>query len=97
MICMPLFHIGGAGWGLIGYYAGARNVVMREPYPPEILRLIAAERITKSFFVPALILFMLQTPTIASTDLSSLQLIVYGASPIPLDLLRAAMKTLPCG
>ncbi|MFN0123600.1 MAG: fatty acid--CoA ligase [Blastocatellia bacterium] len=96
LVCMPLFHIGGAGWGLIGYYTGARNVVMREPVPAEILRLIAEQRVTKSFFVPALILFMLQSPAIATTDLSSLELIVYGASPIPLDLLRAAMKTLPC-
>lgn len=97
LVCMPLFHIGGTGWGLIGYYSGALNVVMREPVPTEILQLISAHGVTKTFFVPALILFLLQTPEVAEADLSSLQLIVYGASPIPLELLRKAMQVLPCG
>ena len=39
--------------------------------------------------VPAMILFLVQAPQIRETDLSSLRLIVYGASPIPVDLLRA--------
>ena len=41
--------------------------------------------------VPAMILFLLQAPQIRETDLSSLRLIVYGAAPIPAELLRQAM------
>lgn len=96
LVCMPLFHIGGTGWGLMGLYVGCKNVVLGDLIPAEMLKLIAGQRINKAFLVPALILFLLQTPEIRETDLSSLKLIVYGASPIPLDLLRAAMQTFQC-
>ena len=97
LVCMPLYHIGGSGWGLIGFYAGATNIIQRDIVPAEILKLISIHSVTKSFFVPAVLLFMLQVPGVEETDFSSLKLIAYGASPIPLDLLRNAMKTFKCG
>ncbi|HXG64618.1 MAG TPA: AMP-binding protein, partial [Blastocatellia bacterium] len=30
MVCMPLFHIGGTGAGLLGLYAGAKTVILRD-------------------------------------------------------------------
>jgi long-chain acyl-CoA synthetase len=97
LVCMPLFHIGGSGWGLIGFYRGIESVLMRDPDPAAILRLIPEYRITKAFFVPALLLFLLQQPQCAETDFSSLELIAYGASPAPLDLVRRAVKVFGCG
>jgi acyl-CoA synthetase (AMP-forming)/AMP-acid ligase II len=96
LVAMPLFHIAGSGWALVGLYAGARNVVLREVAPAEILRAIPAERVTKALFVPAVMLFLLQTPGSETTDFASLRLIVYGASPIPLDLLRRALQVFRC-
>lgn len=97
LVCMPLFHIGGSGWGLVGFYCGAENVLMRDPDPAAILRLIPEYRITKAFVVPALMLFLLQTPQCRSTDFSSLELIVYGASPAPVELVRNARRVFGCG
>ena len=97
LVCMPLFHIGGSGWGLIGFYRGVESVLMRDADPAAILRLIPEFRITKVFVVPALILFMLQSPQFRATDFSSLELIVYGASPAPVDLVRNAVKVFGCG
>lgn len=96
LVVMPFFHIAGSAWGNIGLYFGIKNIIIREINPVEILRLIETERVTSALFVPAVILFLLQVPTIQSTDLSSLKLIVYGASPIPLDLLRKAMAVFKC-
>src|SRR5207244_3959835 len=74
-----------------------RDVIAREPAPGEILRLISAERVTLTFFVPAVLLFLMQTPGCREADFSSLRRIVYAGSPIPLDLLRDALVTFKCG
>jgi acyl-CoA synthetase (AMP-forming)/AMP-acid ligase II len=47
--------------------------------------------------VPALLLFILQNPQCKTTDFSSLELIAYGASPAPVDLVRNAIKVFGCG
>jgi acyl-CoA synthetase (AMP-forming)/AMP-acid ligase II len=96
LVCMPLFHIGGSGWALIGFYAGAKNIILREAATCQILRAIEEHRVTKIFLVPALISFLMRDPEFAKRDLSSLELIVYGASPIALDLIRAAMAAFKC-
>jgi acyl-CoA synthetase (AMP-forming)/AMP-acid ligase II len=93
---MPQFHIAGSLTGLVGLYEGSRTVITRQPDPAEMLRIIPQERVSRMFVVPALLLFMLQTPGCQETDFSSLKLVTYGASPIPLDLLREGMATLKC-
>jgi acyl-CoA synthetase (AMP-forming)/AMP-acid ligase II len=97
LVCLPMFHIGGAGWGIAGLFAGATNHVMREFVPAQILETIQRERLQVMLLVPAMILFLLQAPQIRETDLSSLKLIVYGAAPIPAELLKQAMAVFPCG
>jgi long-chain acyl-CoA synthetase len=96
LVCMPLFHIGGSGWALIGLHRGIDSVLMRDADPAAILRVIPELRITKAFMVPALILFTLQNPQCKTTDFSSLELISYGASPAPIDLVRNAIKAFGC-
>ena len=96
LVCLPLFHIGGSGAATIAFYAGAKAVIIREIDCPEILRLIAEQKITRIFAVPAILLFLLQTPGVEQTDFSSLVQILYGAAPIPLDLLCASMRTFKC-
>jgi long-chain acyl-CoA synthetase len=97
LVCLPMFHIGGAGWGIAGLFAGATNHVVREFLPANVLQLIERERVQVALLVPAMILFLVQAPQIRETDLSSLRLIVYGAAPIPSDLLKQAMAIFPCG
>jgi acyl-CoA synthetase (AMP-forming)/AMP-acid ligase II len=96
LVCMPQFHIAGSIVGLIGLHAGARTVIVREAVPAEILRMIAAERVTQVFLVPALMLFMLQTHGSAEVDLSCLRQITYGSSPITLDLLLQTIDGFKC-
>ena len=97
LVCLPLFHIGGSAWGLVGLYRGVENVLTRDFDPPAILRIIEQQRVTKAIFVPAMMLFLLQAPQARDTDFSSLELVVYGASPAPLDLIRRAIEVFGCG
>ena len=96
-VAMPLFHIGGTGSAFLGIYAGSKLVITRDFDPGLVLKQIEEHRIAKVFYVPAVLLFLLQHPACATTDFSSLKFILYGASPIPLDLLRKAMDVFKCG
>jgi acyl-CoA synthetase (AMP-forming)/AMP-acid ligase II len=96
LACLPQFHIAGALAGLLGVDTGAQTIVTREATPAEILRIIQADRASIMIVVPAVLLFMLQTPGCQEVDFSSLRHVVYGASPIAEDLLRAALKTFKC-
>jgi acyl-CoA synthetase (AMP-forming)/AMP-acid ligase II len=96
-VCLPMFHIGGAGWGIVGLFSGATNHVVRDFIPAQILGTAQRERLQVMLLVPAMILFLVQAPQIRETDLSSLRLIVYGAAPIPAELLKQAMAIFPRG
>jgi long-chain acyl-CoA synthetase len=96
LVAMPLFHIGGSGWALVGMFNGCHSVLMREVNPAEILAAIPRHRVTHAFFVPALLQFLLMTPGCAETDVSALRLIVYGASPIAEDVLVRALRAFRC-
>ena len=92
IMCMPNFHVAGSNWGMFGLTVGATIHVLPEVDPARILALIEREKITRALFVPAVVLLLVQHPAAKTTDVSSLRTILYGASPIPLDLLRVAMK-----
>ena len=93
---MPMFHIAGAGWAMVGLYHGCRTVVLRDIDPAEILEVIAEFGVTNAFMVPAVIQFLLMTPGVESTDFSSLRTLVYGASPITDKVLIKGIETFGC-
>jgi acyl-CoA synthetase (AMP-forming)/AMP-acid ligase II len=69
---------------------------MREVNPAKAVELIARYRVTHTFFVPTVVQALLQVPGIEGADLSSMQLLMYGASPIGDVLLRRALDLLKC-
>ena len=96
LVAMPLFHIGGSGWALCAMSRGGRSVILRDVDPALLLTLIETERITEMFVVPAVLMLLLATPSLATTDLSSLRLIFYGASPISEDVLVKCLAAFGC-
>ena len=96
LVAMPLFHIGGLGAALLGLYPGATTVLLPEVDLVRIARIIPEMHVTNVFLVPAVIQFLLQSPGAADADWSSLRAILYGASPIPETVLRAAMDQFNC-
>lgn len=96
LICMPLFHIAGGGWGIVGLFTGCTNILHADVDPGLILETIEAEKVTMVLFVPAVILFLTQHPKVTDTDFSSLRQVIYGASPIPVPLLEKAVQLFGC-
>jgi acyl-CoA synthetase (AMP-forming)/AMP-acid ligase II len=97
LVAMPNFHIGGTGWGISGFMHGARSIVVREFDPGRVLEYIARDRISKIFMVPAALQIVVRQPRAREIDYSCLKHILYGASPIPLELLRECMEVFSCG
>ena len=56
-----------------GCRGAATRSCVRDIDPVEILRLIEEHRITDTFFVPAVLMFLLATPQLADTDVGSLR------------------------
>lgn len=97
LVAMPVGHIGGTGWGIVGLLNGAKGVVAREFDPLKVLDFIEGDRISKMFMVPAALQIVVRLPRAREVDYSRLKYILYGASPIPLDLLRECMEVFGCG
>lgn len=96
LVAMPLFHIGGGGWAIAGMYEGATSVILRDLDPAALVRLIGEEHITHAFVVPAVLQFMLMVPGADTADYSSLQVLVYGASPISEEVLAKSVRLFGC-
>jgi acyl-CoA synthetase (AMP-forming)/AMP-acid ligase II len=96
LITLPGFHIGGTVWVLIGLYAGGQLVILSQFEPREVLLAVARYHVTKLLLVPTMIQQVLAHPDCPKTDFSALEYLIYGASPIPFDLLREAIDMFKC-
>ncbi len=89
LVVAPLFHIGGLNVNtLVTWQTGGHIVLHRAFDPSRFLEDIAKHRISSTFAVPAMLLFVSQQPNFANADLSSLRTIVCGAAPVPEPLMR---------
>jgi acyl-CoA synthetase (AMP-forming)/AMP-acid ligase II len=95
MVPMPLFHVGGSGWAITALFQGASIVIVRDINPPALLDELVGRKVTHAFLVPAVFAFLLQVPDVADRDYSAVRGLVYGASPMPLPLLRRCLEVFP--
>jgi long-chain acyl-CoA synthetase len=93
---MPCFHIAGAGWGIICLMNGAHSVLLREVDLEAILRDIPKYGVTHAVYVPAVLQLLVGIPGVENTDFSSLDTILYGASPISEDVLVKSIEVFGC-
>jgi acyl-CoA synthetase (AMP-forming)/AMP-acid ligase II len=95
LLAVPLHHVAGLTAVLAAVFGGRRLVLMRQFEAGEWLRLVAQERITHVFLVPTMLKQVLDHPAFPNTDLTSLEVLGYGAAPMPLPVIRRAIEELP--
>ncbi len=90
----PMFHLadGAANWTTT--WNGATHAFVPKFDPEEVLKAIQRFRVTNSVLVPTMINMLISHPALKQYDVSSLQQVLYGASPIAPDLLKRAMQAL---
>lgn len=79
VLCFPVLALGG------------EIVVMRAPDVGTFLDLIGRQRVTHTFLPPTLIYMVLDSPALATADLSSLRCFWYGAAPMSATRLADAL------
>jgi fatty-acyl-CoA synthase len=93
---LPLYHCAQLDcFFSVDVYLGATSVILPGPDPAVLLATIARERVTKLFCPPTVWIALLRHPDFDTTDLSSLRKGYYGASPMPVEVLRELQRRLP--
>jgi acyl-CoA synthetase (AMP-forming)/AMP-acid ligase II len=93
---LPNFHLLHLGIALQCLYNGVAITIVRQFDPALVLATIAQQRPTLLTLTPTMLQFLLDHPDAATTDFSSLRLILYAGSPISLGLIKRALATMPC-
>jgi acyl-CoA synthetase (AMP-forming)/AMP-acid ligase II len=93
LVCMPCAHIGGTGLAMMCLANGIRGIIQAEFAPETCLEGIQ-QGATRLFIVPAALQMVIHHPRASDTDFSRLKYVMYGAAPIPLELLRKSMETM---
>jgi fatty-acyl-CoA synthase len=90
---MPLFHVAGClGAVIYSVYLGCTLIPLIAFDPAKHLELFEKERGTFTFAVPTMLIAMLNHPRFSEFDLSSVRLIITGATPVPVPLMKQIKK-----
>jgi len=93
---LPLYHCAQLDVFLgPAIYVGATSIITARPTPDNLLPLIAKHAITSFFAPPTVWIALLRSPLFDQTDLSSLRKGYYGASIMPVEVLRELARRLP--
>ena len=94
LVAMPMFHVGGTSYALLGPALGVPAYVVSEVDATLMAGGMLAG-CTHAFLVPAVVAALVAAGPEAMALFGRLRAVGYGAAPMPLPVLRAAMKAWP--
>jgi len=97
LVAVPFFHVAGATTMLGSLWSGRKLAILPAFDPAGWLDTVERERVTHAFVVPTMLKRIMEADDFEKYDLSSLQLITYGAAPMPFEIVRNAMDAFECG
>ena len=97
LLSVPIFHIAGATAIMSSVWGGRTLTVLPQFDEEAWLDAVQERRVTHSFIVPTMLKRIMDHPKFESYDLSSLQLLAYGAAPMPWEVITRAIKLFDCG
>ncbi|MBM3166872.1 MAG: long-chain-fatty-acid--CoA ligase [Chloroflexi bacterium] len=95
LLTVPLYHVAGIQAMLAAIYGGRTLVMMRQFEVKEWLDTVQQERATRAMLVPTMLKNIIDYQDFTKYDLSSLQVITYGAASMPFEVISKAIKVLP--
>ncbi|MBI5569557.1 MAG: long-chain-fatty-acid--CoA ligase [Desulfomonile tiedjei] len=97
LLLFPFYHVTFAD--SLRHILMSNTIVIRREGgfdPRRVLNLLSTEGVTVCQFVPTMINAMLQEDSLEEFDLSRFRLLLYAASPMPVELLKKAMNRFKC-
>ena len=91
----PLFHLATGARVITATFGMTRQVVLRHFDPQVVLRTIEQQRVTNTIMIPTMLNMLLSHPAFEDYDLSSLETLSYGGSPIAESIVRRVVAMLP--
>jgi len=91
----PLYHLAAGSRIFTSAIVGAAQVVIPRFTVDAVIDAIETHKVTMTALVPTMMSMLASHPRFASADLSSLDLITYGASPMPEALIAELLARLP--
>ena len=95
LLTVPMYHVAGLQAALAAVFGGRTLVVMPQFDPEEWMTLTVERRVNRAMLVPTMLKRVMDHPRFAEYDLSSLDVITYGAAPMPLPVIQEAIAKFP--
>jgi fatty-acyl-CoA synthase len=93
---LPLYHCAQLDVFLgPAIYVGATNFITSKPVPDNLLPMMERHQISSFFAPPTVWISLLRSPLFESSDLSRLQKAYYGASIMPVEVMKELVQRLP--
>ena len=95
LLTVPMYHVAGLQAALAAVFGGRTLVVMPQFDPEEWMTLAVERQVNRAMLVPTMLKRVMDHPRFDEYDLSSLDVITYGAAPMPLPVIRDAIAKFP--
>jgi len=95
LVCVPFYHIAGTTAYMTNIWTGRKLIVMPQFDAKTWLRLVETEKVTHAFVVPTMMKQLLDEPSFANTDFSTLTNLAYGGAAMPIQVIRRAIEAFP--
>jgi len=96
LLSVPVFHVTGIQVMVKTAASGGTLAIMPQFNVEDFLRIIEKEKVMMAVVVPTMLMQIVGYPKLDEFDLSSFNILVYGGAAISPDLIREAMRKLPC-
>ena len=95
LLAAPLHHVAAVSSLVSSVYSGRTVVVLPQFDAAAWLDAVARHRVTHAFVVPTMLARLVAEQQETPRDLSSLELVTYGAAPMPPSVIRRALDEFP--
>ena len=95
ILTVPLYHVAGVQAVMAAIFGGRTLLIQRQFEAKQWMQLVERERASRAMMVPTMLKMLMDHPEFHEHDLSSLQVITYGAAPMPVPVIRQAIQEFP--